>query len=61
LLVTEQLIETLREKKRYPELNEIFDAVEATKAEIHIISSKYEAGEKLDGLGGIGAILRYKV
>jgi len=61
LLVTENLIETLREKKRYPELNEIFDAVEATKAEIHIISSKYEAGEKLDGLGGIGAILRYKI
>ncbi len=61
LLVTEKLIETLREKKRYGELNEIFDAVEATKAEIHIISSKYEAGEKLDGLGGIGAILRYRL
>ncbi len=61
LLVTEKLIEKMRELKRYNELNEIFDAVEATKGEIHIISSKYEAGEKLDGLGGIGAILRFKI
>jgi protein pelota len=61
LLVTEKLIEKMRELKRYNELNEIFDAVEKTKGEIHIISSKYEAGEKLDGLGGIGAILRFKV
>jgi len=61
LLVTEKLIEKMRELKKYNELNEIFDSVEKTKGEIHIISSKYEAGEKLDGLGGIGAILRYKV
>jgi len=61
LLITEKLIEKMRELKRYPELNEIFDAVESTKGEIHIISSKYEAGEKLDGLGGIGAILRFKI
>jgi protein pelota len=61
LLVTEKLVEKLREQKKYQELNEIFDAVEAKKGEIHIVSSKYEAGEKLDGLGGIGAILRYKV
>lgn len=61
LLVTEKLIEGLREQKKYQELNEIFDAVEAVKGEIHIISSKYEAGEKLDGLGGIGAILRFKI
>jgi protein pelota len=61
LLVTEKLIEKLREQKKFQELNEIFDATEATKGEIHIVSSKYEAGEKLDGLGGIGAILRYKI
>jgi protein pelota len=61
LLVTEKLVEKLREQKKYQELNEIFDAVEGKKGEIHIISSKYEAGEKLDGLGGIGAILRYKI
>jgi stalled ribosome rescue protein Dom34 len=31
------------------------------KGEIHIISSEFDAGKKLDGLGGIGAILRYKM
>jgi len=35
--------------------------VDQTKGEIHIISSEYEGGRKLDGLGGIGAILRYKL
>ena len=61
LLVTDKLIDKMREQKRYSELNEIFDSVEKTKGEIHIISGKYEAGEKLDGLGGIGAILRFKI
>src|SRR3990172_3166847 len=61
LLATDKLIETMREKKKYPELNEIFDSVENAKGEIHIVSSKYEAGDKLDGLGGIGAILRFKI
>jgi len=27
---------------------------------VHVISGLHEAGEKLDGLGGIGALLRYK-
>ncbi|MEM2873939.1 MAG: mRNA surveillance protein pelota [Candidatus Nanoarchaeia archaeon] len=61
LLVTEKLIERYRELKKYNELAELFDAVEATRGEIHIINSKYEAGEKLDGLGGLGAILRFKI
>jgi protein pelota len=61
LLVTEKLIEKMREQRKYEELNEIFDATEKAKGEIHIISSKYEAGEKLDGLGGIGAVLRFKI
>jgi protein pelota len=34
---------------------------EQTKAEIYIISSEHEGGKKLDGLGGMGAILRYKL
>lgn len=61
LMITEKLVEKMRELKRYNELEGIFDATESTKGEIHIISSKYEAGEKLDGLGGIGAILRFKI
>jgi len=61
LLVTDKLIEDMREKKQYDKLNELFDSTEKTKGEIHIISSKYEAGDKLDGLGGIAAVLRFKI
>ena len=35
--------------------------VDSTKGEILIISSENEAGKKLDGLGGIAAILRFKL
>jgi len=30
-------------------------------ARVHVISGLHEAGEKLDGLGGIGALLRYRI
>jgi len=33
----------------------------SSRAEFHIVNSDYEAGKKLDSLGGLGAILRYKV
>jgi len=33
---------------------------EQKRAEIHFISSEHEGGKKLDGLGGIAALLRYK-
>mgnify|MGYP006438310225 FL=1 len=35
--------------------------VEKMQGKIHIISSEHEAGKKLDGLGGVGAILRYNI
>jgi protein pelota len=35
--------------------------VESNSGKIHIISREHEGGKKLDGIGGIGAILRYKV
>jgi protein pelota len=28
---------------------------------VHIISADHEGGKKLDGLGGIAALLRYKM
>jgi stalled ribosome rescue protein Dom34 len=35
--------------------------VEDTSGELHIINSEYEAGMKLDSLGSIAGILRYKI
>ena len=61
LLITENAIDAARQNNKYQELSKIFDLVEASRGEIHIISSKYESGQKLDGLGGMGAILRYKI
>jgi protein pelota len=34
---------------------------EQNKGSINIISSEHDGGKRLNGLGGIGAVLRYKV
>ena len=31
------------------------------RASVHVISSEHDAGKKLEGIGGIGAILRFKI
>ncbi|MBI2040730.1 MAG: mRNA surveillance protein pelota [DPANN group archaeon] len=61
LLFTDEIIEKAREKEKFGEFEQLIDKVEAQGGRVHIISTDNEAGEKLKGLGGIGAILRYKV
>ncbi len=61
LLVTDSLIQKMRDKGNYGVLDNIMRAVEQTKGEVNIIFSEHDGGKKLDGLGGIGAILRYRV
>ncbi len=61
LLVTDTLIKKMREEKNFSELEKIMRAVEAAKGTVMIVSSEHDGGQKLDGLGGIGAILRYRV
>ena len=36
-------------------------AVENAKGIVHIINSDHEGGKKLDGLGGVAGILRYRM
>ncbi|MBN2457589.1 mRNA surveillance protein pelota [Candidatus Woesearchaeota archaeon] len=60
LLVTDSLIRKMREQESYARLETMMKTADSMDAEIHIISSEHEAGKKLEGLGGIGAILRYK-
>ncbi|MBI5871703.1 mRNA surveillance protein pelota [archaeon] len=55
LLVTDSFA-----KEKYNETEKIIRAVEEKHGEVFIISGKYESGKKLDGLGGIAVILRYK-
>jgi len=53
LLVTDVLV-------RKPETEQLMGAAGASGAEVHIISTHHEAGKKLEAIGGVGAILRYK-
>ena len=61
LLITDSFIQKRRNENKYEEIEETMRAVDSTKGDILIISSEHEAGKKLDGLGGIAAILRFKL
>ncbi len=61
LLVTDELIRETRQKETYAGLANIMKAAQHSGAKIEIIESENPGGKKLDGLGGIGAILRYKL
>jgi protein pelota len=61
LLVTDKIIISSRENGTYQEIDDMLKKVDDMKGEINIISSEHDGGRKLDGLGGIGALLRYRV
>jgi len=61
LLVTDSLIQKSRQQDKYKKLENIMKITESTNGSVNIISSEHDGGKKLNGLGGIGAILRYKL
>jgi protein pelota len=61
LLITDKFIQKSRQENNYGKIDNILKSVEQSKGEINIISSDHDGGKKLNGLGGIGAILRYKM
>ena len=61
LILTDKCILDAREAESYDEIEAILKNVESMGGKIHIISSEHEGGQKLDGIGGIGAILRYRI
>lgn len=56
LLITDSELEDMKDAAM-----QIIDEVEKMGGEVHIINSKGQAGRKLNGLGGVAAILRYAV
>lgn len=60
LLISTKFITGFIEAERYNEINSLMKNVEKGKGEVKIINSDNEPGQKLDGLGGTGGILRYK-
>ena len=61
LLLTDDFIQQKREQGKYLELDTLMKKIDSLKGEIHIISSEQESGQKLDGLSGVAAILRYNL
>ncbi|MCD6478899.1 MAG: mRNA surveillance protein pelota [Candidatus Diapherotrites archaeon] len=56
LLVLDKLLVEKRE-----EIAEIIETSEKAQAKVHIFNSEYEPGKKLESLGGIAALLRYRL
>jgi protein pelota len=61
LLVTDKIIQKAREADKFAALDKIMKQVDRAKGKVWIVSTEHEGGKRLEGLGGIGAILRYKM
>jgi protein pelota len=61
LLVTDASIQQAREDGAYEKLESMMNVVESMKGEIILISTEHDAGKQLLGIGGIGALLRFKL
>lgn len=61
LLVSDAFLSAKREEGSFHKLDKLMKLVERQQGKVVMISHKHEGGKKLDGLGGIGAILRFKV
>ncbi|MEM3154665.1 MAG: mRNA surveillance protein pelota [Candidatus Woesearchaeota archaeon] len=61
LLVTDTLIQKLRQENTFTRVDSIMRTVDRQKGTVVIISGDHMGGKKLDGLGGIAALLRYKL
>ena len=61
LLVTDGLIQKARQEEKFDRINRLMRSADKIGASISIISSEHDGGKRLDGLGGIAAILRYRM
>ena len=60
LLLTDSLIKRLREDNDFFRLDQLMRSVDDQRGVVFLVSSSNPAGKKLDGIGGIAALLRYK-
>ncbi len=61
LLCTDAFIRKKRQESNYEPLDMLLKKVDALKGTICILSSADDTGKTVDGLGGIAALLRYKM
>ena len=60
VLVSENFLKNMKEKEAYKEVDSLLKLAESMKAELCIITNK-EVLEKLDNLGGIAGVTRWKI
>lgn len=56
-----RILLVLDTKVRSKTMDQLLRSVENSRGEFHIISSMHEAGRRLESLGGVAALLRYKI
>lgn len=61
LLVTTGYLMERRRNQAYGALEELMKQAERLKGEVHLIDSSHDAGRKLDSIGGIAALLRFRL
>ncbi len=61
LLISADLVRKKKRDGTYLDLEKLLKAAEKGRAFIHIVGTGHEPGDKLEGLGGIAAILRFKI
>ncbi|MBI5797981.1 mRNA surveillance protein pelota [Candidatus Woesearchaeota archaeon] len=61
LLITDSYLQEQRREQSYTVIDQLMKEVDRAKGAVQIISSEHEAGKRLQGIGGIAAILRYKL
>lgn len=61
LLVTDKIITKSREENTFGRIDALLKNVDKQKGKVVLISSAHSGGKKLDGLGGVAALLRYKL
>ncbi|MBI2151595.1 mRNA surveillance protein pelota [Candidatus Woesearchaeota archaeon] len=61
LFLSDKFIHQRRKEEKYSEVEELMKTVDNCQGRINLFSSEQESGKKLDGIGGIAAILKYKV
>ncbi|MBS3124048.1 mRNA surveillance protein pelota [Candidatus Woesearchaeota archaeon] len=61
LFLSDKFIHQRRKEEKYDEVEALMKTVDSCQGQIHLFSSEQESGKNLDGLGGIAAILKYKV
>jgi len=61
LLITDTFIVSNQEKGTYADIDAVLGIVDKNNGAIIVVCSDHTGGKKLNGLGGIAALLRYKL